>query len=248
MSKEDSPVKPKCDIVLNSEEKTYSLEFNESPNIHPEKHFDLKKKLKYPIVSVSRNNIIYRTEDDGDTLVIEGKENCQERINVTFMTLLSAFPFVYFEQIEVYKPEISPKPFLVTYRYVKDEIDHIKKIVIKGYIKDLTADEKEEYESPFNAIIFERPEGEPDMPFKFTCLETIDLSECIGLEKFNWFFLLNPHLKNIIFPQHPIKYFGTNWTISLQIDRQVQGDVLNVVNSEYAEDGEARSSKCCFLI
>lgn len=255
MSSNDSTKKAPCEIITDKKNECIELEFDDSRMpIIPHEHLDLKQKLKYPIVSVTFHNIVYKTEDDGEHLVIEGKENCDDSINLDFINFLSVFPWVYWEKIKIYRPGIDVEPFYHNFRYIKEERDHIKKLTIKGNIKKLTIGSCDD--RPLQQIMFERPYDEPDMPFKFTYLETIDLSECTGLEKLSWDFLYNENLKTVIFPKHEFKTYGTNWIQSLNISNVNEGEWnIKVINEDYAgypeyvdEEEEKRRSKCCLII
>lgn len=241
--------------TFNQETKTYSLEFDEkSPNINLINARKLRKVWKNPITSISYQNITYRLEGT-DELVIEGKEKCAKQINYAFMNLLSVFPDIEDEFYSVKPNNPYEEPYTFSIRKPKGEIDHIKKLTIKGYIEELTealGERQNTEQFPFQVIYFERPNDEDPVPYKFTELETIDLSECVGLKKLWWSFIQNNHVKKIIFPNHEFKTFSfslINWVDQHNDQCVLEEDAdkrIKVINREYAKKDDSDDG-CCTI-
>ena len=158
----------------NTRTKSISLKFSsKSPKVDPVRALTFKDEFNRPIKSISYQHILYRMEGN-EHLIIEGKPNCASQINANFMDILSVFPTI--------NKELRPSTLFVEEKPSK-KIDNIKKITIKGNIKELTFsldDPKGLYKSPFKNSYLRRPEGEDPVPYKLIYQNALAFKSYIG--------------------------------------------------------------------
>lgn len=215
-------------ITYNEERRTYSLVFSSrSSNIDPIEALKLKERLKCPITHVKYQHITYRVEGK-DHLVIKGGKHCTGQISAKFMNILSIFPRIATE-LNAGKLYSIQKPI--------SKIDRIKKLTIKGNIRDLTFsldDPAMIDKSPFKSVYFDRPDGEDPVPYKFTHLETVDLSECTALQKLRLDFIYNANIRTVKFPDHDFEVFGNDWIKQHNDECNEDDQRIEVINENHA--------------
>ncbi|KAK8860574.1 hypothetical protein M9Y10_012239 [Tritrichomonas musculus] len=225
-------------ITYNEERKTYSLVFSSrSSNVDPIEALKYKERLKSPITHVKYQHITYRVEGK-DHLVIKGGKHCTSQISVKFMNILSIFPRVVTE-LKADK--------LYSIQKAVSKTDRIKKLTIKGNIRDLTFsldDPKKIDKSPFKSVYFARPDGENPVPYKFAHLETIDLSECVALQKLWLDFIYNANVRTINFPDHDFEVYGNDWIKQHNDECDEDDQRIEVTNENHAKSSKESGGAC----
>lgn len=210
-----------------------AVHFAENPQreFRPIDAVGFRKFIPKPVKIITYRNITFNIEDP-ENLIIEGKEGCPERIITRFFDLLYCFPVLENEEIDVYD-EIRDCNTTDTVLSPTSEIDHIKKITIKGHFKYLDASEKDR-EPAFKTIrLPPKYENEDSRPLRFCYLETIDLSECVDLQFISWYFLSCNMVKTVILPEHPIKADCSDpSTYMIKIEEVVNKNYVSVDNND----------------